>query len=103
MGDRVILQSGPALGLGNHTFANPPSPPLPLDVDLMAQIEVSIVCTEVGLHLIRSHIYNTYTIYTPCMYKIRETTVRILDQARVHIAPMRNEDDAMIRGETGYM
>ena len=27
------------------------------------------------------------------MYKIRETTVRILDQARVHIAPMRIEDD----------
>ena len=45
MGDRVILQSGPALGLG----PNPPShlsAPLPLDVDLMAQIEVSIVCTE---------------------------------------------------------
>ena len=28
MGDWVILQSGPALGLGNHTFANPPFPPL---------------------------------------------------------------------------
>ena len=26
MGDRIILQSGPALGLGNHTFVNPPSP-----------------------------------------------------------------------------
>ena len=49
MGDWVILQSGPALGLSNPTFANPPSnlsAPLPLDVDLMAQIEVSIVCTD---------------------------------------------------------
>ena len=46
MGDGIILQSGPALGLGNHTFANPPSPPapLPLDVDPMAQIGVFIVC-----------------------------------------------------------
>ena len=49
MRDLIILQSESALGLGNHTFANPPShlsTPLPLDVDLMAQIEVSIVCTE---------------------------------------------------------
>ena len=50
MGDWVILQSGPALGLlGNHTFANPPShlpAPLPLDDDLMVHIEVFIVCTE---------------------------------------------------------
>ena len=49
MGNYIILQSGPAIGLGNHTFANSPShlsAPLPLDVDLMAQIEVSIVCTE---------------------------------------------------------
>ena len=49
MWDWVILQSGPALGLDNHTFANPSShlpAPLPLDVDLMAQIEVFIVCTE---------------------------------------------------------
>ena len=49
MGDWVILQFGPALGLGNHTFANPPShlsAPLALDVDLMAQIEVFIVCME---------------------------------------------------------
>ena len=40
MGDGIILQSGPALGLGNHTFANPspPSVPFPLDVDQMAQI-----------------------------------------------------------------
>ena len=47
--DRIFLQSRPAFGLGNHTFANPPchlSAPLPLDVDLMAQIEVFIVCTE---------------------------------------------------------
>ena len=54
MVDQVILQSGPTLGLGNHTFANPPShlsAPLPLDVDLMAQIKVSI---EVSLHLICS-------------------------------------------------
>ena len=39
----------PPFGLCNHTFANPPfhlSAPLPLDVDLMLQIEVSIVCTE---------------------------------------------------------
>ena len=36
MADWLILQSGPALGLGNDTFANPPShlfAPLPLDVD----------------------------------------------------------------------
>ena len=49
MGDWVILQFGPALGLGNHTFVNLPShlsAPLPLDVDLMAQVEVFIVCTE---------------------------------------------------------
>ena len=49
MGDGIILQSGPVLGLGNHTFANPPSylsAPLPLDVDLMTQIEVFIVYTE---------------------------------------------------------
>ena len=49
MGDWVILRPGPVLGLGNHTFANPPSylsAPLPLDVDLMTQIEVFIVCTE---------------------------------------------------------
>ena len=48
MGDWVILQFGPALGLGNRTFANPPPTlvPLPLDVDPMAQIEVSIICTE---------------------------------------------------------
>ena len=49
MGDWVILQSGPALELGNHTFANPPShlsAPLSLDVDLMVHIEISIVCTE---------------------------------------------------------
>jgi len=49
MGDWVILQSEPALGMDNHTFTNPPShlsAPLPLDVDLMAQIEVSIVCTD---------------------------------------------------------
>jgi len=49
MGDEIILQSGPALGLGNHTFANPfshLSAPLPLDVDLMAQIEVFIIYTE---------------------------------------------------------
>ena len=34
IGDWVILQSGPVLGLGNHTFANPPShlsAPLSLD------------------------------------------------------------------------
>jgi len=49
MGDGIILQFGPALGLGNHTFANPPShlpAPLPLDVDPMAQIAVFIVCRE---------------------------------------------------------
>ena len=49
MRDWIILQSEPALELGNYTFANPPShlaAPLPLDVDLMTQIEVSIVCTE---------------------------------------------------------
>ena len=49
MEDWIILRSGPALGLGNHTFANPPfhlSAPLPLDVDMMTQIEVSIVCME---------------------------------------------------------
>ena len=28
MGDEIILQSGPALRLGNYTFANPPSHPL---------------------------------------------------------------------------
>ena len=47
MGDEIILQSGPTFGLGNHTFANPPSyahAPLPLDVDPMTQIGVSIVC-----------------------------------------------------------
>ena len=49
MRDWVILQSIPALGLGNQTFANPSfhlSAPLLLDVDLMTQIEVFIVCTE---------------------------------------------------------
>ena len=49
MRDCVILQSGSALELGNHTFTNLAShlsAPLLLDVDLMAQIEVSIVCTE---------------------------------------------------------
>jgi len=49
MRDWIILQSGHALGLNNHTFANPPShlsAPLSLNVDLMAQIEVFIVCTE---------------------------------------------------------
>ena len=49
MRDWVILQYGPALRLGNHTFENPPShlsAHLHLDVDLMIQIEVSIVCTE---------------------------------------------------------
>ena len=49
MRDWVILQSESALGLGNHTFANCPShlsASLPLDVDLMVQIEVSTVCTE---------------------------------------------------------
>ena len=47
MRDWIILQSEPALELGNYTFANSPShisAPLPLDVDLMAQIEVCIVC-----------------------------------------------------------
>ena len=50
----VILQYGPALGLGNYTFANSPShisAHLPLDVDLMAQIEVSIVCMKILKHL----------------------------------------------------
>ena len=50
MEDWVILQSKPALGLDNHTFTNSSShlsALLPLDVDLMAQIEVSIVCTEI--------------------------------------------------------
>jgi len=49
MRDWVIFQSGPALGLDNHIFVNfpsHPSVPLPLDVDLMFQIEVSIVYTE---------------------------------------------------------
>jgi len=49
MGDWVILQFEPALGLGNHTFANPvshPSAPLPLAVEPMAHIEVSVVCTK---------------------------------------------------------
>ena len=49
MRDWIILQSGSALGLNNHIFANPPShlsALLSLDVDLMAQIEVFIVCTE---------------------------------------------------------
>ena len=49
IGDWVILQSGPALGLDNHTFANPSShlsASLPLDVDLMTQIEVFIVCMK---------------------------------------------------------
>ena len=49
MRDWVILQSEPALGLCNHTFANPPShlsAPLPLDVDLRVQIEVFKVRTE---------------------------------------------------------
>ena len=47
MGDGIILQSGPALGLGNQTFANASSYAhalLPLDVDPMTQIGVSIVC-----------------------------------------------------------
>ena len=47
MGGGIILQSGPALELDNHIFANPPShipASLPLDVDPMAQIGVSIVC-----------------------------------------------------------
>ena len=47
MEDGIILQSGPALGLGNQTFADPSSythAPLPLDVDPMTQIGVSIVC-----------------------------------------------------------
>ena len=49
MGDWVILQAGPAFRLSNHNFANPPShlsAPLPLDVDMMVQIEVFIICTE---------------------------------------------------------
>ena len=49
MGDWVILQFGSALELGNHTYENLSShlsTPLPLDVDLMSQIEVSIVCME---------------------------------------------------------
>ena len=49
IGDWVILQSGPALGLDNHIFANPPShlsTPLSLDVDLIVQIGVFIVCTK---------------------------------------------------------
>ena len=49
IGDWVILQFGPALGLGNHTFVNLSShlsAPLPLDVDLRVQIEVFKVCTE---------------------------------------------------------
>jgi len=49
MRDWVILQSGPALKLSNHTFANAPShlpASLPLDVDPMALIEVFIVRTE---------------------------------------------------------
>ena len=57
MGDGIILQSGPTLGLENHTFANSPShahAPLPLDVDLMAQNEVYNLHGEVGLHLICS-------------------------------------------------
>ena len=48
-GDWVILQSGPALRLGNRTFVNSRShlsASLLLDVDLMAQIEVFIVYTE---------------------------------------------------------
>ena len=49
MEDWIILQLTAHLGLGNHTFANIPShlfASLLLDVDLMTQIEVSIVCTE---------------------------------------------------------
>ena len=44
-----ICKSPPALGLGNHTFTNPPLPPPlrpPLDVDPVVQIEVYIVCTK---------------------------------------------------------
>jgi hypothetical protein len=46
-GDEIILQCGSALGLSNHIFANSPShasAPLPLDVDPMAQIGISIIC-----------------------------------------------------------
>ena len=57
----IILQSRPTLGLGNHIFANLPShlsALLPLDVDLMALIEVSNnLHGEVGLHLICSPVY----------------------------------------------
>ena len=59
MGDWVILQYGPALGLDNHNFANPPSHlsvPIPLDVDLMTQIEVQSLHGEVSLQLICSQI-----------------------------------------------
>ena len=62
----VILQFGPALGLGNHTFANSPShlsAPLPLDVDLMAQNEVYNLHGEVGLHLICSPFLITWQFY----------------------------------------
>jgi len=48
-GDGIILQSGPALGLDNHTFANSPSHPLApftVDVDPMTQIKVFIVYTN---------------------------------------------------------
>ena len=49
MRDWINLQSGPTLKLGNHIFTKPPSHLsafLPLDVDLMVQIEISIVYTE---------------------------------------------------------
>ena len=41
--------------IGNHTFANPPShpsAPLPLDVDPMAQIEVSIVLAQIEVSIV---------------------------------------------------
>jgi len=44
-----ICKSPPALGLGNHTFANLPSHlpcAPPLDIDPVVQIEVCIVYTE---------------------------------------------------------
>jgi len=52
-GDRIILQSGPALGLGNHTFADPPPTPLRPSPWMLIRWSKFEFAYEGGLHSIR--------------------------------------------------
>ena len=86
-GDWIILQSGPPLGLDNHIFANPPShfsASFPLDVDLMVQIEIFIVCTK--KLICTKKLVCTYSRYVPV--QLTPLTFIPLKTATIHMLPL---------------